>query len=61
MSRGGVQRLPGEEGVASNEVTPWQPGVSSHSPPPTFRIFPLGPMSECAHPLTPHPPPPLTL
>lgn len=32
--RGGVQWLPGEEEVVSNEVTPWQPGDSSHSASP---------------------------
>lgn len=42
---GGAQRLPGEEEVVSNEVTPWQPNDSSHSvPPPASPIFPLGPL-----------------
>lgn len=43
---GGAQRLPGEEEVVSNEVTPWQPGDSSHSalPAPPSPFFPLGPL-----------------
>ena len=54
---GGAQRLPGEEEVVSNEVTPWQPNDSSQSappslPPPSFHLAP----SECAHPLKPPPP-----
>lgn len=41
----------GKREVESNEVTPWQPGDSSHSahyhPPPSisaFPVFPLGPL-----------------
>lgn len=52
---GGAQRLPGEEEVVSNEVTPWQPNDSSHSVPPPPHLSTWPPLSVPTHS---NPPPP---
>lgn len=57
ISKGECSGCRGKRRFVSNEVTPWQPGDSSHSTAPS-PIFPLGPLWVCPptqpplHPLT---------